>query len=863
VAFETLKILIDADAKGALREMDKLAASSERAAAKAESKWGKFSSNLTSYGTKAAIGGAIVVAGLYKLAEASDVAEKADLKLTNSIKNSDQVFAQNGKALRDLAKSLSEKTASDKNAIKSGEAVLVSFKLTSSQVAQLTPLVNDLSRKYGIDLVAAAKAVGKAVDGNGGALKRFGVSLDTSKLKADGFGTTVEGLRKSVGGFAVEEGRTFSGQLAILGNNFRQLEESVGKGAAGVFSDLAGGLSGAINGLNNVNPALGESVGRIGAVGAVGVTAVGGLAALVGQFSKLKSAALNAEGGLTNFGKAAAGLGVIGLAVGIFEVVQAIDDAKVKSEDFQIAIKRVAEAKGPEQVTQSFKQLYDVTDTGPDKFGRFIDSLDVFNEFHISDDKTVSIDGLNFSVDRVGKTIDKAAQSGNMTALATSIQLLKEKAKGSPEAIDALNAKINDGEKILKNYTGLSAQATIAQRKQEQAVKDSVDAYDKQNVTIQGAKTGLDQYAKGLKFLVDQQNEAETAAKAFGEAIARSNPQSDLAEAAVATSGALRTLGGDLADLPKNFTDIFDPTKITDKSGEAIKKLDEFGKDARNQIQAAIASGASDADVTKLADSLRASFVAALQAAGVPPDQIPQYVGLANLDPIKIKAAIDFGDQQSQLQILQQEIDFYGEKLRNDPNVLVAFQAFLQNPSPESLKAVHDAIQHWSDDPKNHPKLKIDVEPGTVWPGFFPTPTGVTPGVQGGKASTPKSPKPAPTPAPAAPAPSLFGSAGGAPSPVYGGTGGLPAPPKKKRALGGPMTAGDRSYVNERGAEMWVPSTSGFVMTANDSKRLVAGVEQMVANGGGHTFNITSTDPVLTATEVVRKQRDAAFLIGS
>ena len=68
--------------------------------------------------------------------------------------------------------------------------------------------------------------------------------------------------------------------------------------------------------------------------------------------------------------------------------------------------------------------------------------------------------------------------------------------------------------------------------------------------------------------------------------------------------------------------------------------------------------------------------------------------------------------------------------------------------------------------------------------------------------------------------------------------------------------------VNEMGAEMFVPTSSGFVMDSDDSKALVRGVEAMLAGGGGNTFNITSTDPMLTAAEVVRRQRDAQFLLG-
>jgi hypothetical protein len=81
-------------------------------------------------------------------------------------------------------------------------------------------------------------------------------------------------------------------------------------------------------------------------------------------------------------------------------------------------------------------------------------------------------------------------------------------------------------------------------------------------------------------------------------------------------------------------------------------------------------------------------------------------------------------------------------------------------------------------------------------------------------------------------------------------------------ASGGDIGAGTLATVNERGPEMFMPRTDGFIMNASDSKRLVSGVEQLLSGGGGQTFNITTTDPVLTAAEVVRRQRDAQFLLG-
>ncbi len=86
-----------------------------------------------------------------------------------------------------------------------------------------------------------------------------------------------------------------------------------------------------------------------------------------------------------------------------------------------------------------------------------------------------------------------------------------------------------------------------------------------------------------------------------------------------------------------------------------------------------------------------------------------------------------------------------------------------------------------------------------------------------------------------------------------------------RRATGGPAMAGAAYGVNEVGAEMFVPSTSGFVMDHSESAALVEGVRQLVA-GGGSGVNVTQTivtaDPVVAGSESARKMRDAAFLAG-
>ena len=167
-------MIIDADASGAAREFKKIGNTADRELGKATKSMDRMSSKLTSFGAGAVVGAAALGAGLAMFAKEAGEAETQQLKLSNSIKNSENAFAGNGKALRDQASALMKVTVADDDAIVSAQALLVQFGRTSKETEALTPLVVDLSRKMGIDLESAAKAVGKSSEGSAGALKKMG-----------------------------------------------------------------------------------------------------------------------------------------------------------------------------------------------------------------------------------------------------------------------------------------------------------------------------------------------------------------------------------------------------------------------------------------------------------------------------------------------------------------------------------------------------------------------------------------------------------------------------------------------------------------------------------------------------------------
>jgi len=287
-------------------------------------------------------------------------------------------------------------------------------------------------------------------------------------------------------------------------------------------------------------------------------------------------------------------------------------------------------------------------------------------------------------------------------------------------------------------------------------------------------------------------------------------------------SDKLRTINADLSALPASFQDAFDPAKITEGSGKAIESLLAIGDAVTKQFQTLIVSG-NEQLIPGLAAQYRDTITKALQAAGIPPDQIKQYLGLAGLNDEQIQVALKVTQVEEELAKFKQRLTILQTDLSAAPQeVRIAIdQALLAGNIAEANRQLDSVVK----------TKTVQVIIKSDQPGFVGPIAPGSPGYGTAPQTLPQKRKPSKKPA-------------------------------ERRALGGPLAKGQGSMVNEIGAEMFVPSSSGFVMDSDDSKALVRGVEAMLAGGGGNTFNITTSEPRAVATEVVRKQRDAAYLIG-
>lgn len=111
---------------------------------------------------------------------------------------------------------------------------------------KLTNLAMEIATAKHIGVEEAANALAKAHDGNMGALKRLGISLDESIVKSKDFGKATEALGEQFKGALQANADTAAGKMQIFQNAMNEAKESVGyaflpalKALADTFSGLA------------------------------------------------------------------------------------------------------------------------------------------------------------------------------------------------------------------------------------------------------------------------------------------------------------------------------------------------------------------------------------------------------------------------------------------------------------------------------------------------------------------------------------------------------------------------------------------------------------------------------------------------
>lgn len=194
------------------------------------------------FGRVATAGIAVAAAALVKFGgdsvKAYAEAEESQNRLEYAWKQFPKAASVPLEAIRDLNTELMKKTRFDDDAIAVGQAQLAQFKLTGEQIRDLTPLMLDYAAKTGKDLPTASQDLGKALLGQGRALKDVGIDFEDTGTLAGNFSQLVGALRGQVQGFAEQDATTAAGKLENLQNRFGEVQEEVGEALMPALEDL-------------------------------------------------------------------------------------------------------------------------------------------------------------------------------------------------------------------------------------------------------------------------------------------------------------------------------------------------------------------------------------------------------------------------------------------------------------------------------------------------------------------------------------------------------------------------------------------------------------------------------------------------
>jgi hypothetical protein len=209
-----------------------------------------FGSKLGGFAKKA--GAAFAVAGAAAAAYAGKLLvdgvkaavedEAAQAKLATTLKNVTGATNNQIKAVEDYITQTALANGITDDKLRPSLDRLIRSTKDATRAQELQSLALDIAAGTGKDLSAVSEALGKAYDGNLGALKRLGVGIDDSIIKSKDFDAAAAALSKTFEGQASKQAETFQGKMARLTVAFDEAKETVGSYVLDALTPLISGF---------------------------------------------------------------------------------------------------------------------------------------------------------------------------------------------------------------------------------------------------------------------------------------------------------------------------------------------------------------------------------------------------------------------------------------------------------------------------------------------------------------------------------------------------------------------------------------------------------------------------------------------
>ena len=466
---DILKLIVDADAKGAVREFESVGKAAEKNLKKADDGLAKVSSGMQKWGAAAAVSGGIVAAGLFKAADSfvdtalaagkfSDAVglsvEDASrwLEVADHIGVSGQAVSS---AFRRMDVAIGNNSAGWKNLhVEVAKNVDGSTNLSETFLRVVTALqqIEDPTKR-----AAAAQALfGK---GYAEVAELVGRSAGDLRQKLDEVGAA-----KVITPEELQKARDFRGAMDDLGDSVAELGIVIGSSVAPLISSFADGVAGIINTVQQLPQPVQDSVGKILGLGTAALIAGGSISFVSGKVIDLVS---NVKGLGTSLGKFSPTLGAgftglaggVGIAAAAFIALDSAGNALTHThERLKAATDELAASMGKDGLAQAAVEFQAEAGTQRSLLGGLIDSV---KELGYESTNLLGIQGTS------GDAF--AQQSNNQRAANEAIK------QGLPffrAYIDGLKASgQNVGDLEAKYQTLISAAANL-QTAQDQVASD-------------------------------------------------------------------------------------------------------------------------------------------------------------------------------------------------------------------------------------------------------------------------------------------------------------------------------------------------------------------------------------------------------
>jgi hypothetical protein len=183
--------------------------------------------------------------------------EKAQKSLAITLKNTTKATDAQVKSVEDYIDKTARATGVADDQLRPSLDRLVRSTQDVTKAQKLQTLALDIAAGTGKDLATVSEALGKAYDGNLGALKRIGVPLDENIVKTKDFDAAVIALTQTFAGQADAAAETFAGRMARIKIAIDEAKEQLGfallplleRFARFATEQLAPALQGLVDGL--------------------------------------------------------------------------------------------------------------------------------------------------------------------------------------------------------------------------------------------------------------------------------------------------------------------------------------------------------------------------------------------------------------------------------------------------------------------------------------------------------------------------------------------------------------------------------------------------------------------------------------